>query len=152
MLKYANLALFVLYPIAWTAPLMRAGLLPLFSLSEISVLSGIAALWQSDIFLALVVVVFALVAPMLKLGGLALIQFGRLPRKHLPLINALGKLAMADIFLVAVYVTLIKGMGVGRIETGWGLYLFTFCVLASLAIGLCESRKMLLKAPSHAAK
>lgn len=141
MLKYANLTLVLLYPVAWAAPLMRAGLLPLFGLSEISVLSGIAALWSSDIFLALVVVLFALVAPMLKLGGLALIQFGTLPRRHLPLINGLGKLAMADIFLVALYVTLIKGMGVGRIETGWGLYLFTFCVLASLLIGLCESRK-----------
>lgn len=141
MLKYVNLALFVLYPLAWGAPLMHAGLLPLFGLSDISVLSGIATLWHSDIFLALVVALFALVAPLVKIGGLALVQFGGLPRRALPLINALGKLAMADIFLVAVYVTLIKGMGVGRIEIGWGLYLFTFCVLASLAIGLLESQK-----------
>lgn len=141
MLKYVNLALFVLYPLAWGAPLMHAGLLPLFGLSDISVLSGIATLWHSDIFLALVVALFALVAPLVKIGGLALVQFGRMPRRALPLVNALGKLAMADIFLVAVYVTLIKGMGVGRIEIGWGLYLFTFCVLASLAIGLLESRK-----------
>ncbi|MCT4369045.1 paraquat-inducible protein A [Yangia mangrovi] len=140
MLKYANLALFMLYPIAWAAPLMRAGLLPLFGLSEISVISGIVTLWHSDVFLALLVALFALVAPMVKLGGLALFQFGRVPRRALPLVNALGKLAMADIFLVAVYVTLVKGMGIGRIETGWGLYLFTFCVLASLAIGLLESR------------
>ena len=140
MLKYVNLALFALYPLAWGAPLMHAGLLPLFGLSDISVLSGIATLWHSDIFLALVVALFALVAPIVKIGGLALIQFGGLPRRALPLINALGKLAMADIFLVAVYVTLIKGMGVGRIEIGWGLYLFTFCVLASLAIGLLESQ------------
>lgn len=141
MLKYVNLALFVLYPLAWGAPLMHAGLLPLFGLSDISVLSGIATLWHSDIFLALVVALFALVAPLVKIGGLALVQFGRMPRRALPLVNALGKLAMADIFLVAVYVTLIKGMGVGRIEIGWGLYLFTFCVLASLAIGLLESQK-----------
>lgn len=140
MLKYANLALFVLYPIAWFAPLMRAGLLPLFGLSEISVISGIVTLWHSDVFLALVVALFALVAPMVKLGGLTLIQFGRLPWRALPLINSLGKLAMADIFLVAVYVTLVKGMGIGRIETGWGLYLFTFCILASLIVGFLESR------------
>lgn len=140
MLKYANLALFVLYPISWFAPLMRAGLLPLFGLSEISVISGIVTLWHSDVFLALVVALFALVAPMVKLGGLTLIQFGRLPRRALPLINGLGKLAMADIFLVAVYVTLVKGMGIGRIETGWGLYLFTFCILASLIVGFLESR------------
>ncbi|NDV53830.1 MULTISPECIES: paraquat-inducible protein A [unclassified Salipiger] len=141
MLKYVNLALLLLYPLAWGAPLMHAGLLPLFGLSDISVLSGIATLWHSDIFLALVVALFALVAPLAKIGGLALVQFGRMPRRALPLVNTLGKLAMADIFLVAVYVTLIKGMGVGRIEIGWGLYLFTFCVLASLAIGLLESQK-----------
>ncbi|WP_353475141.1 paraquat-inducible protein A [Salipiger sp. H15] len=141
MLKYANLALFLLYPVAWVAPLMRAGLLPLFGLSEISVISGIVTLWHSDVFLALVVALFALVAPMVKIGGLALVQFGLVSRRALPVINGLGKLAMADIFLVAVYVTLIKGMGVGRIETGWGLYLFTFCVLASLALGMVESRK-----------
>ena len=35
-LKFANLALLILFPIAWFAPLMRAGLLPLFGLSEIS--------------------------------------------------------------------------------------------------------------------
>ena len=58
MLRYANLALLILFPIAWFAPLLRAGLLPLFSLSEISVISGLQVLWQSDVFLALVVTVF----------------------------------------------------------------------------------------------
>ena len=33
------------------------------------------------------------------------------------------------------YVTLSKGIGIGRIETAWGLYLFTGCILASLFIG-----------------
>jgi len=139
-LKAANLALLVLYPVAWAAPLMRAGFLPLFSLDEISVLSGLQALWSSDIFLALIVTVFALFAPWLKTLGLALIQFGILDRRALAAVNILGKLAMADIFLIAVYITLAKGIGVGRIETAWGLYLFTSCILASLLISLAESR------------
>jgi len=53
-----------------------------------------------------------------------------------PLLNAItlmGKLAMADIFLIALYIVLAKGVGVGRLETGWGLYAFTGCVLVSLA-------------------
>ncbi|MEL6170978.1 MAG: paraquat-inducible membrane protein A, partial [Pseudomonadota bacterium] len=29
MLKYLNLSLLILFPVAWFAPLMRAGLLPL---------------------------------------------------------------------------------------------------------------------------
>jgi len=48
----------------------------------------------------------------------------------------LGKLAMADIFLIAIYITLADGIGVGRVETAWGLWLFTGCVVASLAISL----------------
>lgn len=134
MLRLLNLTLLVLYPIAWAAPLLRAGLLPLFSLSEISVLTGLQSLWATDIFLALVVTVFALVAPYVKTLGLALVQFGLLNRSTLPALHALGKLAMADIFLIALYITLSKGIGVGRIEVAWGLYLFTFCILASLLI------------------
>ena len=78
LLRTANLALLVLYPVAWSAPLMRAGLLPLFGLSEISVLSGVRSLWETDMFLAGVVAVFALAAPYLKTIGLALRQFGLL--------------------------------------------------------------------------
>lgn len=141
VLRGANLALLLLYPVAWAAPLMRAGVLPLFGLQEISVLSGLQALWGSDIFLALVVTIFALVAPWLKTLGLALIQFGRLDRRALKAVNLLGKLAMADIFLIAVYITLAKGIGLGRIETAWGLYLFTGCILASLLISLAESAR-----------
>ena len=135
MLKYANLALLVLFPIAWFAPLMRAGLLPLFSLSEISVITGLQSLWESDVFLALLVTAFALFAPYLKTIGLALIHFGLLRRKVLPILQILGKLAMADVFLIALYITLSKGVGVGRIEVAWGLYLFTGCILASIIIG-----------------
>ncbi len=136
MLKLANLSLLILFPVAWFAPLMRAGIdLPLFGLSEISVISGLQSLWQTDVFLALVVTVFALFAPYLKTIGLALIHFGLMRRKVLPVLHVMGKLAMADIFLIAVYITLAKGIGLGRIETAWGLYLFTGCILASLGIG-----------------
>lgn len=135
MLKYLNLTLLVLFPVAWFAPLMRAGLLPLFGLSEISVITGLQSLWDSDVFLALMVTFFALFAPYVKTIGLALTHFGLLRRKTLPALQILGKLAMADVFLVALYITLTKGIGVGKIETAWGLYLFTFCILTSIAIG-----------------
>lgn len=134
LLRLANLALLVLYPVAWFAPLMRAGLLPLFGLSEISVMTGLQSLWASDIFLALVVTVFALFAPYLKTIGLALIHFNLLSPRVEKALEVMGKLAMADIFLIALYITLTKGIGVGRIEVAWGLYLFTFCILASLFI------------------
>ncbi len=142
MLKFVNLGLLVLFPVAWFAPLMRAGLgLPLFGLDEISVISGLQSLWEADIILALLVTFFALFAPYMKTLGLALIHFGLMRRKVLPVLHILGKLAMADIFLIALYITLSKGIGIGRIETAWGLYLFTACILASITIGYLTEKK-----------
>lgn len=136
----ANLALLVAFPIAWFAPLMRAGILPLFKLSEISVISGLQSLWGSDVFLALVVTVFALFAPYLKTIGLALIHFDLLSPKLLPVMSWLGKLAMADVFLIALYIVLTKGVGIGKIETAYGLYLFTACILVSIVISALTPR------------
>ena len=133
-LRIANLALLILFPLAWFAPLMRAGLLPLFGLSEISVISGLQSLWGSDVFFALIVTAFALFAPYLKTIGLALLHFNLASPKLMPALSWLSKLAMADIFLIALYVVVTKGVGIGKIEIAWGLYLFTACIIASIAI------------------
>jgi len=71
---------------------------------------------------------------------LALIQFKFLDMRALPALSILGKLAMADVFLIAIYITLAKGIGLGRVEPAWGLYLFTGCILASLVIGLMSKQ------------
>jgi hypothetical protein len=47
---------------------------------------------------------------------------------------------MADMFLIALYVVVVKGVGHARIETAWGLYLFTGCIIASLGISLLTDR------------
>ena len=139
-LTLANLALLILFPISWFAPLMRAGLLPLFGLSEISVISGLGSLWETDVFLALVVAFFAIFAPYMKTIGLALVHHGLMRRNVVPVLGRLGRLAMADIFLIALYIVIAKGVGIGRVEVAWGLYLFTFCILASLAISMASKR------------
>ena len=142
LLRYANLALLVLFPLAWFAPLMRAGLnLPLFGLSEVSVVSGLQALWETDIILALLVTAFALFAPYLKTIGLALIHFRLASPRILAALHVLGKLAMADVFLIALYIVVVKGVGLARVETAWGLYFFTGCILASIAIGFLTERR-----------
>lgn len=140
ILRFTTLSLLLLYPIAWFAPLMRAGLLPIFGLSEISVITGLQSLWRSDAILALVVTVFAIFAPYLKTIGLALVQWGLLDRRVQPTLDILGKLAMADIFLIAIYITIAKGIGYVTIETAWGLYLFTGCILASIGLGILTER------------
>ena len=136
-----NLALLILFPLSWWAPLMRAGLLPLFGLSEVSILSGLAALWEArEWALAVLVAGFALVAPMLKTLLLLRVQISGGSARLMGWLQVMGKLAMADIFLIAVYITIAKGIAVGRVETAWGLWLFTGCVLASLAISLLTAR------------
>jgi paraquat-inducible protein A len=139
--RYLNLLLLLLFPVAWAAPMLRAGLLPLFGLNEISVLTGLQALWGEDILLALLVTFLALFAPYLKTLGLALVQFGLASPRIVPALSVMGKLAMADIFLIALYIVVLKGIGVGRVETAWGLYLFTGCILASLAVSHAAGRK-----------
>lgn len=140
LIRMLNLSLLILFPIAWGAPLLRAGLLPLFGMTEISVLSGIHSLWTTDIFLALIVIVFALIAPVAKVLALEALLSHRLPVWIKPYLFHLGRLAMADIFLIAIYITLTKGLGIGRVDVAWGLYLFTGCVLASLGLGLVASQ------------
>ena len=140
VLRIANLALLILFPIAWFAPLLRAALLPIFGMGEISVISGLQSLWGSDVFLALVVTFFAIFAPYLKTIGLALVHFDLLKAKVLPVLGYLGKLAMADIFLIALYVVVVKGAGRVTVEGGWGLYLFTGCVVASILVSIFTAR------------
>lgn len=140
MLRTVNLALLVLFPLSWFAPLLRAGLLPYFDLEAISVVTGLQALWEKDVLLALLVTFLAVFAPYLKTIGLALVQFRLASPRILGVLHTLGRLAMADIFLIALYIVLAKGVGLGRVETAWGLYLFTGCILASLIVSHLTGR------------
>ncbi len=137
-----NLLLLLLYPASWFAPLAHAGWLPYFSGTEITILGGVADLWQSDAALATLVALFAIVIPYAKTLSLAAIHFGWLGARALPLIEIIGKLAMADVFLIALYIVLIKGVGIGHVVSAWGLWLFTACVLASLWAGFETKRKI----------
>jgi hypothetical protein len=38
------------------------------------------------------------------------------------------------VFLLAVVIVVAKGVGIGRVTSDWGLYLFTACVFASMLI------------------
>lgn len=135
-MKWLNLFLLVLFPVSWFAPLMRAGFLPIFGLDEISVITGLQSLWGSDVALALLVTFMAVFAPWAKTLGMALMDFGLLSPRVQPALHVLGKLAMADVFLIALYIVIVKGIGLATVEVAWGLYLFTGCILLSLALSL----------------
>lgn len=133
-----SLALLVLFPVAWFAPLMRAALLPLFGMEEVSVITGLQVLWGTDAALALLVTFLAIFAPYAKAIGLVLVQSGLMSPRLVPALRVLGKLAMGDVFLLALYIVLARGVGMVTIETAWGLYLFTGCILLSLALSWRE--------------
>lgn len=139
--KYLNLALLILFPIAWFAPLMRAALLPIFGMDEISVITGLQSLWGSDPGFALIVTFLAVFAPYAKTIGLALLHWGLLSPRLLPALELLGRLAMAEVFLIALYLVIVKGAGHVTIETAWGLYLFTGCILAQILISWRTGRE-----------
>lgn len=140
-LAWLNLALLGLFPVAWAAPLARAGFLPFFRGDELTILGGVSDLWAADPALALLVAFFALVAPYAKTLLLAAIHFGllRAPR-WAGALALIGKLSMADVFLLALYIVVVKGVGIGHVETAWGLWLFTALVLASFAIAVLTER------------
>ncbi len=142
LLKYTNLALLILFPIAWFSPLVRAGLLPFFAPDDISVISGIQELWRNDRFLAVLVAFLAVVAPYAKTISISLIHHHRISTCAMPLLVIMGRLAMVDVFLIALYIVLSKGVGVGTIEAAWGLYLFTACVVTSLLVSHLTRRRM----------
>ena len=137
-----NLLLLLLYPAAWLAPLARAGWLPYFSGNEITILGGVSDLWQSDASLAALVALFAIVIPYAKTLVIAGVHFGHLGARALPVVEIIGKLSMADVFLIALYIVLVKGVGIGHVASAWGLWLFTGCVLASLWVGFETKRNL----------
>ncbi len=113
---------------------MQAAILPIFGMKAITVASGLMSLWRTDLLLAALVTVLAILAPYAKVLILAAIQFGHASPRALPALHFMGKLAMADVFLIALYIVIAKGAGHVTVHTAWGLYLFTGCILASLIL------------------
>jgi uncharacterized paraquat-inducible protein A len=138
----ANAALAVLFPVAWFAPLMTVRVTLQFwaSGTELSVIGTLQGLWATDVALALLLTFFAIVAPTVKVLGTGLILARLLsPRAHWALFQ-IGRFAMADVFLIAVYIAIFKGLDGGSITTGWGLWLFTGCILGALVVSVLAER------------
>lgn len=142
--KLGNLALLGLFPLVWTAPLLSTEILWVFSSSPISIWNGVQDLYETDLFLAVVVVLFAMIMPYAKTLLLVFAQFseGETARRLLPVLEVMGRLSMTDVFLIAIYVLAYKGVGLGTVKIEWGLYAFTALVLLSIAIGYATHRSL----------
>ncbi len=101
----------------------------------ISVVGGIYTLLrEGEYFLFVVLTLFTLVFPCVKLGLLAVIwaerehNLTRVRRLH-GWVEHLGKWSMLDVFVVAILIVAMKSAAVAELHIGLGLYLFTFSVV-----------------------
>lgn len=133
----ANAATVLILPVTWFLPLLKSSAF-LFIKSQISIVSGATELYESDFFLFLVIVVFAMMMPLVKSMLYVWIWFGNISEHKgmLWLGGAAAKLSMTDVFLLALAIIGIKGLGVGSIEVLSGLYVFAAVVIGSTAISI----------------
>lgn len=131
-----------LFVTSWFAPLMVVQLKYAFWMegTAVSLISTLQGLWADDPVLALVLSFLTLMAPMVKLLGMGLIATGLLDPKAKGILWILGKLAMADVLLIVLYIAIFKGLDGGTITLQWGLWLYTAAVLASLALSLTTAK------------
>ena len=133
----ANAATVLILPVTWFLPLLKSSAF-LFIKSQISIVSGATELYESDFFLFLVIVVFAMIMPLVKSMLYVWIWFGNISEHKgmLWLGGAAAKLSMTDVFLLALAIIGVKGLGVGSIEVLSGLYVFAAVVIGSTAISI----------------
>ena len=49
-------------------------------------------------------------------------------------LSLLGKLSMTEMFLLAVVIVGLKGVGIGKVEVSWGLHAFVGVLVLSFAV------------------
>lgn len=109
------------------------------SRSTFSILSGIVDLVRSgNLLLGLILLVFSIVFPILKLVSLLAIWFKKLePGQRdasLTLLKVLGKWSMLDVFVVVILVGSVKLGILAQAEVESGIYVFASAILLSLVV------------------
>lgn len=136
--------LLVLYPWAWVAPVAETGLSQWVDRwlggREISILGTVSALWAQDRALAVLVGGLAVALPYAKALVMLAVALGWRARRAAGAVELLGRFAMADVFLLTLYVAVTKGAALGYLVPSWGIWLFTGCVLGSVVLGVLLAR------------
>lgn len=108
--------------------------------SSFSVLSGISELFLNGHFLLfLIVALFSLVLPMLKIWILFSIVSNRRGnsktiRRYLHLMHDYGRWSMLDVLVVAILIVMVKLGTIASIQVHFGLYVFGAAVLLIMFI------------------
>jgi paraquat-inducible protein A len=118
--------------------------------SEVSVWSSLETLSaEGEWFLFLVILVFTIVFPLVKISSLALLWLrnGMTKERRVAIyryVGHLGKWSMLDVYIVALFVVYIKSGGVADITIRDGIVVFTASVMltqfAALWIGRVAER------------
>lgn len=108
--------------------------------STYSILSSVWALIKTgaamDILLGIIIFLFSVVFPIMKLGVFYSVLSGGNPNGRFPkFIHKWGRFSMLDVYVVAILVLTIRSLpGGAQIKPSWGLLLFTISVLLSLYV------------------
>lgn len=118
------------------APVMTFKKLIFFK-STFSIHSGLVTLFkEGEYLLFLIISVFAILFPMVKILLLFLVQYQRSWSREIKerILHALGlvsKWSMLDVFIVAILVVIVR-LGIsGRVDVRWGIYVFALSVVLS---------------------
>ncbi len=128
----------VLLLLGWTLPLMTVEKLWILS-EQVSIVRGAAELWQGgQVLLFVVVVVFSILFPLVKLGVALFLWYwvdAESPAlaQTLHWIERLGRWSMLDVFVVALTIVVIEVSLVGAVTVHPGIYTFTAAILLSIA-------------------
>ena len=152
LLLLVTLGIFI---IGVTSPLLT---LVKFSFIEntVSLLSTVKQFYANEEwFLFIVITIFSLCIPAIKIANLLLIlnvEYSRdsMLDKSLQIIETLGKWSMLDVFVVALLLVSVKLGALAKIEVHFGLYAFASAVLLTMALSywihrLSHQRLKLLK-------
>jgi paraquat-inducible protein A len=125
-----------LVPATWWLPLFTARV-PFLWRQDVSIATGLVELWRLDLVLCAAVFFFSVLAPLAKGAALAWVWY-RVPAagamRHLDRLSLLGKLSMTEMFLLAVVIVGLKGIGIGTVEVSWGLHAFVGVLVLSFAV------------------
>jgi paraquat-inducible protein A len=118
--------------------------------NQISVFHGLVVLWKAgELFLFLILFVFTICFPFLKINSLLAIWFypgltADQAKAYYKFVSHLGKWSMLDVFVVAILVLTVKSTGIASIKVGSGFFLFFLSVMltqfASIWTGQVASR------------
>jgi len=122
-----------------TAPLLTLEKMYFFE-NTVSLLSTIEELFlQKEWFLFVIITLFSLCVPILKITSLLLIlnlayAKNSLLDRTLHIIEAIGKWSMLDVFVVALLLVSVKLGALAKVEVHYGLYAFALSVLLTMSL------------------